>query len=143
MKFLGATDEARLADVVDALDRATVGAVSFPLGVRGLGAFPTPTRPRVIWAGIDDGREPLAVLANAVDRELAGLGVPREPRPFTAHVTLGRVREPRRRPGFGAALVPSERAFGTATVARLSLMRSDLSPRGARYSELAGFDLRR
>jgi len=61
-------------------------------------------------------------------------------RAFAAHVTLGRVREPRVNLRLGAALDAAE-PFGRQRVARLSLMRSDLSPRGARYTELAAVPL--
>lgn len=142
LKFLGATDEDRLPAVREALARAAGTASAFTLALRGLGAFPTPSRPRVIWAGAAEGAGALAALAGTVDRELVALGVPPETRPFASHVTLGRVREPRRAPRLAEALATaSERVFGTVTVDRLTLMRSDLSPRGARYTELAGFAL--
>jgi 2'-5' RNA ligase len=107
----------------------------------GLGAFPTPTRPRVIWAGTAPAPAFVA-LAEGVDRALAALGFPPETRGFTAHVTLGRVRVPRHEPALADALeAAAARPFGTLPVARVSLMRSELSPRGARYTELAGWAL--
>jgi 2'-5' RNA ligase len=141
LKFLGGVDEGRLPTVVAALDAAvTVGA--FDVAVRGLGAFPTPTRPRVIWAGTAPAPA-FTRLAESVDRALVALGFSPEGRAFTAHVTLGRVREPRRDAALTAALeAAATRAFGSLRVERVSLMRSDPSPRGARYTELAGFALR-
>jgi RNA 2',3'-cyclic 3'-phosphodiesterase len=68
------------------------------------------------------------------------LGLPRESRPFAAHVTLGRVRETRRNPALAAALArPAE--CGRLPVTRVSLMRSELNPRGARYTELTSVGL--
>jgi len=73
-----------------------------------------------------------------VDAALAGLGFEREPRAFSPHVTLGRVRVPRRDPALADALLAGEgREFGRLSVERVTLMRSDLSSRGARYTELA------
>jgi len=142
LKFLGPVDEPRLVDVRAALAGAAALAAPFELAVAGLGAFPTPARPRVVWAGVDRGGAALAALAGAVEDALAPLGVPREARAFSAHVTLGRVRQPRGDPALAAALAAAAgRGFGVLRVARLSLMRSDLSPNGARYTEIDGWAL--
>jgi len=139
LKFLGGVDAARLAALEPALARAA-GRPPFDLDVHGLGAFPSRTRARVLWAGAGAGEAEAAALAARVDEALATLGFPPETRPFAAHVTLGRVREPRANPRLAAALDPHV-PFGRQRVAHLSLMRSDLSPKGARYTELAGFPL--
>jgi 2'-5' RNA ligase len=142
MKFLGGVEESRLAEVRGALAGVAAGTAPFDVRLCGLGAFPTPGRPRVIWAGCSAGEAPLVALAEAVDRSLGALGFPREDRPFSAHVTIGRVREPRRDPALAEAIGRgASLAFGDVHVARLSLMRSDLSPRGARYTELAALPL--
>jgi 2'-5' RNA ligase len=140
IKFLGGVDEARLADVSEAL-RQAVTVAAFEVPMRGLGAFPAATRPRVLWAGAP-GSPAFTRLAEDIDRAMATLGFPPEARGFTPHVTLGRVREPRRDAPLAAALeAAATRAFGTLRVERVSLMRSDLSPRGARYTELVGVAL--
>ncbi|MCL6640552.1 MAG: RNA 2',3'-cyclic phosphodiesterase [Candidatus Rokubacteria bacterium] len=142
LKFLGSVEEERLTAVGEALASVASAARGFELAVAGLGAFPTPTRPRVVWAGIAGGAEPLASLAAAVEVALEPLGFPREKRPFVGHVTLGRVREPRRAPGLARALTAAaDRAFGRTAADRLTLMRSDLSPRGARYTPLGSWPL--
>jgi 2'-5' RNA ligase len=134
LKFLGQVDEPRLPAVIDALG-VVARSRGFDVDVRGLGAFPSAARARVVWAGLDAAR-PLAALAAAIDGALAELGFPRESRPFAAHVTLGRVREPRRQPALGDALTRGG-DFGRLPVTAVSLMRSELHPRGARYTELA------
>ncbi len=142
LKFLGGVEPGRLADIEEALAGVASDARPFDLTISGLGAFPAPSRPRVLWAGVGEGHGLLAALAGRVDSALAGLGFEREPRAYSAHVTLGRVRAPR--PG-GALVAAIEagagRAFGTLRVDRLSLMRSDLSPRGARHTSLASWGL--
>ena len=135
LKFLGNVDESRIHEIGAAL-RSAVTVPAFEVGIRGLGAFPTATRARVLWAGAP-GSAPFTRLAGEVDRALEALGFPPEGRPFTAHVTLGRVRAPRSNDSLAAALESSAtKDFGTIRVDRVSLMRSDLSPRGARYTEL-------
>jgi 2'-5' RNA ligase len=142
LKFLGAVDEERLPAVGQALAAVAAAAQRFELVVAGLGAFPTVTRPRVVWAGIAAGAEPLASLASEVDAALGALGFPREERPWVGHVTLGRVRDPRRDPVLAQALAAGAgRPFGRTAVNRLTLMRSDLSPRGARYTPLDSWPL--
>jgi 2'-5' RNA ligase len=135
VKFLGQIDEAWVPAVAEALGAVAARVAAFEMAVRGLGAFPSPARPRVVWAGLE-GAEPLAALAGEVDGALAALGIPREARAFAAHVTLGRAREPRRNVALAEALArPVE--FGRLPVTRLSLMRSELQPGGSRYTELA------
>ena len=81
-------------------------------------------------------------LAGRVEAALAALGFAREARPFSAHVTLGRVRQPGRASALTEALRGAAgRPFGRLRVARASLMQSELSPRGARYTELAAASL--
>lgn len=138
LKFLGGVEEPKIELVQSALARAVRGATPFELSVAGLGAFPSATRPRVIWAGIAAGRGELAGLAASVEHELAPIGFPPEERPFSSHVTLGRVREARRNEQLAAAFEHGQaERFGTIRIQHVSLMRSDLSPRGARYSEIS------
>jgi 2'-5' RNA ligase len=93
----------------------------------------------VIWAGVRGGPE-VVELATRVEEALEKLGFPREGRPFSAHVTLGRIREPQRDPVLAAALSEEiEREFGAVRVDQIALMRSDLSPRGARYTALGSW----
>lgn len=114
----------------------------FDLAIESLGAFPTASRPRVIWAGLGRGLEPLTDLAGRVEGALADVGFASEDRPFSPHVTLGRVREPRRDARLEAAVLAGAHVpFGTVAVGRVSLMQSQLSPRGARYTELSSHPL--
>jgi 2'-5' RNA ligase len=142
LKFLGAVDGDRVSAVTEALASAARACPSFRLGIRGLGAFPSPARPRVLWAGIDAGAATAAALATRIDEALATLGFKQDPRALSPHVTLGRVRQPHAQPRLAEALAVT-RDFGELDVAHVSLMRSDLSPRGARYTELAGAPLAR
>jgi 2'-5' RNA ligase len=142
LKFLGEVAAASLPQIEATLGAAAAPAAPFTLGVRGLGAFPSPARARVIWAGAAEGAGAAIRLAARVEEALEPLGFVRETRPFVPHVTLGRAREPRRRPALAAALAAgATREFGRVAVARVSLMRSALSPRGSRYTELRAFEL--
>jgi 2'-5' RNA ligase len=142
VKFLGAVGEDRIEAVAGALAGAAAGVGAFDAQVEGLGAFPSATRPRVVWAGVTAGADTMGKLAGRVDDALAALGFDREARPFSPHITLGRVRQPGRIQVLTDALRGDVgRGFGRLRVARVSLMRSELSPRGARYTELAAASL--
>jgi len=141
LKFLGRVDAARLPEIEAVLADAAALAAPFELAVRGLGAFPSARRARVLWAGASGGAA-AARLATDVDEVLGGVGFTPEARPFTPHVTLGRVRTPRPNAALAGALTAADgREFGHVRVERLSLMRSELSPRGARYTELRALAL--
>ncbi len=141
LKFLGQVEETRVPGIAAAL-RSAVAVPAFDLELRGLGAFPVPARPRVLWVGTGQGAEAAVALAARVDTALAALGFARDERPFAAHVTLGRMRVPRRNPALAEQLASAgARDFGWVRVGAVSLMRSHLSPAGARYTELAALAL--
>ncbi|HPD15741.1 MAG TPA: RNA 2',3'-cyclic phosphodiesterase [Planctomycetota bacterium] len=134
LKFLGETAESAVQDVEDAIALAAEGIAPFDLAVAGLGSFPEHGAPRVIWAGVrDDGS--LAQLNARLEEGLAALGFEPERRPFSAHLTIGRAKDPR---GAGPLRGPLAREaatrFGSCRVEEVVLMRSDLSPAGPTYT---------
>jgi 2'-5' RNA ligase len=138
VKFLGNVTRERIDPIVAALAGAVGGVGVFDATIRGLGAFPSLARPRVIWAGVTEGAGAMVEAARRVDEALATVGVPREARPFSPHATLGRVRRPGANPTLASALRAEEVCeFGRIHVSGIRLMRSELSPRGAQYTELA------
>jgi 2'-5' RNA ligase len=142
LKFLGHVPQSLLEHVSAALARVAPEHAGFDLEVRGLGAFPGVSRPRVIWAALGGDAPALAGLAAAVDAALGAIGVPPESRPFAPHVTLGRARHPGRDAALTQALAAgATRAFGQFRVGELVLMRSDLSPRGPRYTPIGTWPL--
>ncbi|RPH50686.1 MAG: RNA 2',3'-cyclic phosphodiesterase, partial [Planctomycetota bacterium] len=98
--------------------------------------------PRVLWAGCTGDLERLAGLAGAVERAAEVVGVPREHRPFVAHLTIGRVRSARNVKHLKAALENQrEVPLGSDEVAGFVLYRSHLSNKGPIYEEVANFPL--
>jgi 2'-5' RNA ligase len=137
LKFLGQTWP-RLERWV----REQVGAAAkdaHPVGTRltGLGSFPSATRGRVLWAGIDDDAGDLALIASGLDESLAREFAP-ERRPFSPHLTLARSEPPLRVPPSFAASSLEPVAF---TVDRLVLFRSHLRRPAPRYEALEAFAL--
>jgi 2'-5' RNA ligase len=131
IKFLGPVDEPKLASFGGALAGALRALPPFGIEVRGMGAFPSPRKANVLWAGVaDDGR--LGLVAEAVEEVAARLGIgERSNRPFRAHVTVGRSKQ-----GVDArtALAPfGERAFGAASVEEALVFESQLGGSGSTY----------
>lgn len=131
---------------VSPLDRAIsklCGATSpFDLSIRGLGTFGPRDRIRVIWAGVEDPSGALGRLQAEIERACGPLGFPPEGRPFSPHLTLGRLREPARDPALTEAL--HQRAHfhaGSFEVDHLALFHSTLTPSGPVYGTLRKWPL--
>lgn len=90
--FLGDVDDRHLAQVCREVEMATRTIAPFTLHVAGLGAFPDLRRPKVLWAGVRQGSDQLHALHHAIAARLIPAGLYRpEERPYTPHLTLGRV----------------------------------------------------
>jgi len=93
-----------------------------------------------VWVGIEEGAEALCELAQRVEQALEPLGFAREERPFSPHVTVGRVRSSRARDKLAAMMLEQrQHAFGEMEVERVELMRSDLRPTGPIYTSQCEF----
>lgn len=140
-KFIGEWPEERLAELQSAL--ATIGRPGvIEIAVSGIGWFPNPHHPKVLFAAAEAG-DSLKELAAATDRTTAELGVPAENRAYSPHLTLARIRTPvdlrslRQR----IAEMPSQE-FGCIQADRFYLYLSELHPAGSVYHKLAEFPLR-
>jgi len=146
LKFLGDTPVARLEEIKQALAAAAAEVAPFSFTVEGLGCFPNPRRPRVIWVGVKEPTGTLAALWRAVEAHVAPLGWPTEKRGFQPHLTLGRVQ--RRvtsadRRALGELVEKSDVGqLGSITVRAVSFIRSELKPTGAVYTRLAEAELK-
>jgi 2'-5' RNA ligase len=131
----------QVAEITKAIEEAAGGIPPFQLEISGLGAFPSLKQPRVLWVGIGREVDKLSRLQQNIDSALASFGFATEDRSFVPHLTLARIRQ-------GVSL--SERKdFGELTISvdfetkyllnveTVSLMRSQLTPKGAIYSCLS------
>lgn len=137
LKFLGETHESLIPGITEAMHKAVRSQPPFRVIVKGVGAFPSVRRPRVIWLGIGEGADTLSAIAERIEEELAELGFEPEGRPFRAHITLGRLRTPRRIEPLTAELeLMGARECGGMSCDRVVLMRSELSRSGPTYTAL-------
>jgi RNA 2',3'-cyclic 3'-phosphodiesterase len=147
LRFLGHQTADRLREVARALAETAAAAAPFSLALEGVGAFPGPDRPRILWIGVSEGATAVRALQLGIEMALDTSGFGREARPWHPHLTIGRVFDERRwrreaGPELREAVAgAAARRFGLLPVRAISLMRSDLSPRGARYGELVSVPL--
>jgi len=151
LKFIGEWPAERLAELKHVL--AGVRGQPAEINFSGTGFFPAPKSARVFWIGRPAGPE-LASLAAAVDTATSSLGIGKEQRAFTPHLTLARtgpgrpqrMSSDRKNSSFRrlqeelAAMPPP--AFGTMTPREFFLFESRLSPKGAQYRKLESYSLR-
>jgi RNA 2',3'-cyclic 3'-phosphodiesterase len=139
LKFLGDVSPASV-DLLSQMLNAEVGQhQAFEMTFGGLGAFPNPKRARVIWIGI---RAPagLEALQHGIEAATATLGYPAEKRPFSPHLTIGRVKQNVSSTGMQKIRIALEEtqvgSLGTTHVNTIHLFKSDLKPSGAVYTRL-------
>ncbi len=137
LKFLGEIPEDRISCIHDTLLDRIEGFQEFDVEVRGLGAFPSVSRPRVAWAGLKSGGR-LPRLQKEVETAMMDLGFEPEGRKFSPHITLARIKSSRDL-NLSAALLESMKDFemGKTPVRSVRLYQSILNPGGAVHKMLA------
>ncbi len=138
VKFLDEISDQQRRDVEALLHRIAAHEAPCRLSLKEVGAFPSIVAPRVVWVGVDEGRDAVIRLAQRLEREGQAIGLRRQERPFAAHVTIGRVRSPRGQEALARRL--RETAWQPPAawpVTSLRLYQSDLSGSGPRYTVLA------
>ncbi len=144
VRFLGNVS----ADSVESL-KQSVNAVcrnAGPLFLRagGVGFFPNPRSPRVVWAGIHDHEGQLADLQRQIESAVGPFSPEPGEKNFTAHVTLGRLKNPKLADNQNLAARAQSlenRQFGEWTAHEIEIIRSELSPAGSCHTLLASFRL--
>ena len=140
LKFLGDIRESQIQPLQGVLQRAAASAQPFSLEARGVGAFPNPRAPRVIWLGLVGGSGEMGALRRLqaeIENGTAELGFQKEARAFTPHLTLARIRDRVDQGVLDKILAANQnRAVGRFTAASVSLIRSELRPSGTVYTTL-------
>jgi 2'-5' RNA ligase len=143
LKFLGDTPLDKIEGIKAALARAAGQVAPFTFTVGGVGCFPDLRRPRVVWVGVHEPTGSLARLWQAVESQVSPLGFPTEKRPFSPHLTMGRVQ--RYASGselreIGQVVAASAAApagpLGEMTATAVAYIKSDLRSGGAVYTTL-------
>ena len=134
VKFLGEVPDQKVMGVTQAVERAASRASRFSMSVAQAGCFPLRGPVRIVWAGVQETPESLTRCVEAIEEEMEVLGFARERRPFSAHITIGRVANDRSggviREAVESSTFPPVEQEATA----ITLMSSTLSARGAEYA---------
>ena len=135
IRFIGHVSEAHAASILDAL-RSPLNETPFNLRIGGVGTFPPTGSPRVVWAGVSEGRDRLVALEEVISGRLADVGVAREARPFNPHLTLGRVREAAGLRSQALLQGLADTVLGSTPLDAITLFESRLSAQGPQYQPL-------
>lgn len=135
VRFIGEVDDSRASAIAAAL-ASPLPVAPFDLTMKSIGTFPPTGRPRVIWAGIREGREPMVAVEREVSARLATCGIPPEGREYSPHLTLARVRDPANLRARDVLEGVPQGPLGATRVDATTLFQSRLSPKGPTYVAL-------
>ncbi|MDD5348166.1 MAG: RNA 2',3'-cyclic phosphodiesterase [Candidatus Omnitrophica bacterium] len=137
LKFLGEIDEPAREKIRSTISDIARSVAPFSVRLASCGAFPRIESARVIWMGVGQGERELQSIAGLIEERMSQLGIAREDRPFSSHITLGRTRSGKNLKGLAALLKDlCERQpdkIYEFQADRITLFKSTLTPRGPRY----------
>ena len=139
LRFFGDLTDKKVRQAIEVTEAFCAERAPITGALGGLGAFPAPARPRVFWIAMREGGDLLEALARDLDMAYRKSGFGAADKPFRAHLTVGRVREGFRVDGTRIAGLKYESP--EFTLDRISVMKSQLTPRGPVYSSLAEISL--
>lgn len=144
LRFLGNVPSSRVESLVSALAQSCASFSALHLDATGVGFFPNHRNPRVLWAGVRDADNVLNKLWESLCSATQPFTVEPAEKHFSGHITLARLdrlRAVERESLAKLAAQLQNEPFGTWTASGVQLVRSDLSPQGARHTVLGEFPL--
>jgi 2'-5' RNA ligase len=146
LKFLGEREDKKIKKISQILEDVAREKDAYTINISSLGAFPGLNSPRVIWVGVDKGEKETKEIAAALEEKIAEAGLPKEERPFSCHITLGRIRSGLNRERLvdklkNLAQVHPEQAM-EFQIKKITLFQSILTPAGPVYEILKTANLK-
>jgi RNA 2',3'-cyclic 3'-phosphodiesterase len=137
LRFLGDLCPDDIFHVSEAVSASVKDMPVFGVSAKGIGAFPSLSRPRVLWIGLGGDVKSLRELALRISENLEVMGIEKEKRDFTGHLTIGRVKE-KVNPAQLVKFIKDVRDIETEFfhVDRVSIFKSQLTPSGSIYSRI-------
>jgi 2'-5' RNA ligase len=141
LKFLGNVSAGRILLITESMNEAIIGIAPFQISLEKAGAFPNMRVPRVVWVGLSGDINALLSVQGRIEEALAKLNFTPENRPFSPHLTLGRVKEGasfEEKRGLGEKIASLKiDSIESFTADAVSLMQSTLTRQGAVYNCLS------
>ena len=137
LKFFGNVAIDRIETISSAIDRAVKNFAPFDLSVGNTGSF----RSQVLWIGVTDPSGNLSALHKQIEEECAREGFEKEDRAYRPHLTIARIRHPKGAKRLAEAHSQMEFKTIPVTINELILFRSELSPKGSKYTAISGHKL--
>lgn len=134
LKFFGNVEVNRIPCIAAAAERVVRGFSTFPISVGGTGVFPRPSRPQVLWIGVSDPSGQLTALQERFENECAAEGFAKEDRAYKPHLTIARLRKPEGARQLAETHLQMKFELIEIELKELVGFRSELSPKGSRYS---------
>lgn len=137
LKFLGDVSIDDIESIKNIIQEVANRYSPFEAIVKEAGVFPSQRNPRVVWIGIENGKDNCRNIYTNLEDKLVSIGIPKEERDFTPHITIGRVKYIKDINIFSNLITEhSEDLFGNLRVDSISLIKSTLTPEGAVYERL-------
>jgi 2'-5' RNA ligase len=137
VKFFGNVAQQRVTPISAAAARVVKEFSPIQIDVGKTGVFPRPSRPQVLWIGIDDPSDALARFHEQLEHEFAAEGFAKEDRAFQPHLTIARIRKPHDSNRLAEAHLGIEFSKVTIELSELVLFRSELSSKGSKYTPIS------
>jgi len=142
LKFIGEINEIELRNIKLVLRKLLIDKLTFTISIENLGTFPEKQSPRIIWAGVNKGKDQLCFLSKIINDELEKIGIKREAREFIPHLTLGRIRSKYNIDKLTTKINEiSNSYFGESVVNKIILMQSILTQKGPIYTSIEEYNL--
>lgn len=147
LKFLGEIDEEQLKKIILIMDQISSNTRRFTVTLGSTNAFPNIYSPRVIWMGTEKGNKEIKILAKELEEKIQKIGIPKEDRAFSSHITLGRTRSGLNRAKLTEALQETLKPEDPAQprefpVIGITLFKSTLSSKGPIYEAIKESNLK-
>jgi RNA 2',3'-cyclic 3'-phosphodiesterase len=137
LKFFGNVPKEKLTRISGAAARVASGFSPFAIRIGGTGVFPRRSRPQVLWVGVEDSTGRLSDLQQRLEEEFAREGFPKEARGFRPHLTIARLRRPEDARELAEAHIQTKFNLIEVPVNEIVVFRSELSPKGSRYTSIS------
>ncbi|HET6972728.1 MAG TPA: RNA 2',3'-cyclic phosphodiesterase [Pyrinomonadaceae bacterium] len=142
LKFFGNVEVKRIEKISAAAERVAKQFSTFQIGVGETGVFPRPSRAQVLWIGISDPSGQLSALQERLENECAAEGFAKEDRAYHPHLTIARLRKPEGARHLADAHLQMRFETIEVELKEIVVFRSELSPKGSKYTAISAADLR-